>query len=70
MDLKYLRIENFLIPPHPLANFEILNKMKDRAYIVISDEYSDTGTHWIALNTLKDVTFFWQFWCKIYLKKT
>ena len=23
MNLKYLRIENFLIPPYPLANFEI-----------------------------------------------
>ena len=35
------------------------NKIKDRAYVINLDEYSDTGTHWIALYvreaSLKDV---------------
>ena len=57
----------FLIPPHPLTNFEIQNyykneprfngvysrddlpKKKDGAYIINLDEYSDIGTHWVAL---------------------
>ena len=25
------------------------NKIKDGAYVIIPDEYSDIGTHWIAL---------------------
>ena len=25
------------------------NKIKDRAYVINLDEYSDIGTHWIAL---------------------
>ena len=58
----------FLMPPHPLTNFEIqkyykneprfngvfleiiyLKKIKDGAYIINLDEYSNVGTHWIAL---------------------
>ena len=56
----------FLMPPHPLTNFEIqkyqneprfngvysrdnLSKMKDEAYVINHDEYSDIGTHWVAL---------------------
>ena len=58
----------FLIPPHPLTNFEIqkyyknepkfngvfsinnlLEKIKDGAYVITLDEYADVGTHWIAL---------------------
>ena len=58
----------FLIPPHPLTNFEIQKyykneprfngvfwrnnlpkKIKDRAYVINLDEYTDVGTHWIAL---------------------
>ena len=27
----------------------LLNKIKDGAYVIILDEYSDIGTHWIAL---------------------
>ena len=63
----------FLIPPHPLTNFEIQmyyqnkprfngivfngvysrdnlpDEIKDGAYVINLDEYSDIGTHWIAL---------------------
>ena len=59
----------FLMPPHPLRNFEIQKyykneprfngvfsknilpeiKTKDGAYIINLDEYSNVGTHWIAL---------------------
>ena len=59
----------FLMPPHPLRNFEIQKyykneprfngvfsknilpkiKTKDEAYIINLDEYSNVGTHWIAL---------------------
>ena len=63
----------FLMPPHPLTNFEIqkhyknepkfngvfsrnnlpecnsIEKIKDGAYIINLDEYSNVGTHWIAL---------------------
>ena len=58
----------FLIPPHPLTNFEIQKyyqnqprvnavfsrnnfpqKIKDGAYIINLDEYTDVGSHWIAL---------------------
>ena len=68
----------FLIPPHPLTNFEIQkyykndprfkgvysrdnlpNKIKDGAYIINLDEYSDIGTHWIALYPLNNnATYF------------
>ena len=68
----------FLIPPHPLTNFEIQKyykneprfngvflrnnlpkKMKDWAYIIKLDEYTDEGTHWIALFCYKnEVVYF------------
>ena len=67
----------FLIPPHPLTNFEIqkyyqneprfnvffprdnLQKIKDGAYIINLDEYSDIGTHWVALHVNNNnVTYF------------
>ena len=57
----------FLIPPHPLTNFEVQkyyqykprfngvyskdnlpNKIKNDAYVINLDEYSDIGTYWIA----------------------
>ena len=35
------------------------NKIKDGAYVINLDEYSDIGTHWIALYALNDnVTYF------------
>ena len=58
------------MPPHSLANFEIqkyqneprfngvysryLPKIKDGAYIINLDEYSDIGTHWVALYVHND----------------
>ena len=37
----------------------IPDKIKDRAYIINLNEYSDTGTHWTALYALNDsVTYF------------
>ena len=67
----------FLIPPHPLTNFEIqkykneprfngvyskdnLPKIKDGAYLINLDEYSDIWTHWIALyvQSNNSVTYF------------
>ena len=35
-----------------------LPKIKDRAYVINLDEYSDVGIHWIALYVLNDVTYF------------
>ena len=35
------------------------NKIKDRAYIINLDEYSDMGTHWVAFYVQNnDVTYF------------
>ena len=69
----------FLMPPHPLTNFEIqkyqneprfnsvystdtLTKIKEEAYIKNLDEYSDIGTHWVALYANNnDVTYFTRF---------
>ena len=67
----------FLMPPHPLTNFEIqkyyqneprfnglysrdnLPRIRDGAYIINLDDYSDIGTHWIALHVQNtDVTYF------------
>ena len=51
------------MPPHPLTNFEIQryykNESKDGAQIINIDEYSDIGTHWVALYVSNnDVTYF------------
>ena len=35
------------------------NKIKDEVYIINVDEYSDIGTHWVALYVINnDVTYF------------
>ena len=45
----------FLMPPHPLTNFEIQKYYKNEPrakygpYVTNLDEYADVGTHWIAL---------------------
>ena len=73
--------QRFLIPPHPLINFEIQKhyqndpmfngvysrdnlpyKLKDRAYVINLDEYSDIGTRWNALYALNNnITYFGSF---------
>ena len=35
-----------------------LPKIKDGAYIINLDEYSDIGTHWVALYVQNNVTYF------------
>ena len=36
-----------------------LPKIKDRAYVINLDEYSDIGTHWVALHVqINNVTYF------------
>ena len=35
-----------------------LSKIKDGAYIINLDEYSDIGTHWVALLINNNVTYF------------
>ena len=53
--------------PHPLTNFElqkyyqneprfngVYSRDKDEAYVINLDEYSDIGTHWVALYTLNN----------------
>ena len=36
-----------------------LPKIKDRAYVINLDEYSDIGTHWVALHVVdNNVTYF------------
>ena len=34
------------------------DKIKDGAYVINLDEYSDIGTHWVALYVLNNVTYF------------
>ena len=36
----------------------LLNKIKDGAYIINLDEYCDIGTHWVALYAQNNVTYF------------
>ena len=47
-----------------------LPKIKDGAYIINLDEYSDIGTHWVAFYIQNnDVTYFDSFSVKHILKK-
>ena len=69
------------MPPHPLTNFEIQKYYqneprfngvysKDGAYIINLDEYSDIGTHWVALYLQNnDVTDFDSFGVEHILKE-
>ena len=46
------------------------NKIKDGAYIINLDEYSDIGTHWVALHVINnDVTYFDSFGVEHVLKE-
>ena len=45
------------------------NKIKDGAYVINLDEYSDIGTHWIALySTFSNVTYFDSFGVEHYTR--
>ena len=48
---------------HGVYSRDNLTEIKDRAYIISLDEYSDIGTHWVALyvNNNDDVTNFGSF---------
>ena len=47
-----------------------LPKIKDGAYIINLDEYSDIGTHWVALYVYNDnVTYFDSFGVEYILKE-
>ena len=35
-----------------------ISKIKDGAYVINPDEYSDIGTHWVALYIQNNVTYF------------
>ena len=37
------------------------NKIKDGAYVITLDEYSDVGTHWVALFVKNNITYFDRF---------
>ena len=37
---------------------QIICQIKDGVYVINLDEYSDIGTHWIALHALDNVTYF------------
>ena len=77
-----LKQNGFLIPLHPLTNFDIQKyyqneprfngvyyrdspKKKDGEYVINLDEYSDIGTHWVALYVQNNnVTYFDSFGVK------
>ena len=37
---------------------ENLPKIKDGTFVINLDDYSDIGTHWVALNVQNNVTYF------------
>ena len=43
---------------HGVYSWDNLQKIKDGAYIINLDEYSDIGTHWVALYIQNNVTYF------------
>ena len=48
----------------------LLNKMKGGAYIIDPDEYSDNGTHWVALYVNnKTTTYFNSFGGETYIQR-
>ena len=45
-------------------------EIKDGAYVINLTEYSDIGTHWVALYVQNnDVTYFDFFWSRTYFKR-
>ena len=78
----------FLIPLHPLTNFEIetyyqkepkfygvylkdnLPRIKDGTFVINLDEYSDIGTHWVALYVINNDGTYFDFFGVEYIPKT
>ena len=53
-----------------LSKAKFREEIKDGAYVINLDEYSDIGTHWTALYTLNnDVTYFDSFETEYILKE-
>ena len=46
------------------------NRIRDEAYITNLDEYSDVGTHWIALYRNNKNSTYWQFWNRTYTQRS
>ena len=47
-----------------------LPRIRDGAYVINLDEYSDIGTHWISLYVQNnDVTYFDSFWSRTYSRR-
>ena len=45
------------------------NKVKDGAYVINLDEYSDIGTHWVALYVNNKTDIFRFFWNRTYSQR-
>ena len=56
------RFNIFLLWRDNLSQTKFNKKIKHGAYAINLDEYSDIGTHWIALYVLNNVTSFDSFW--------
>ena len=52
-----------------LSKTKFNNKIKDGAYVINFDEYSDIGTHWIPLYVYNDVSYFDNFGVEHILKE-
>ena len=65
---KYYQIKPIFIGVYSRDN---LTEIKDRAYVINLDEYSDIGIHWVALyaNNNISVTLFRFFWCRTYSER-
>ena len=46
-----------------------LPKIKDGAYVINLDEYSDIETHWVALYVHDNMLLISIFWCRTYSKR-
>ena len=58
--MKYYENESRFNGVYPRDN--LTNKIKDGAFVINLDEYSDIGTHWIALYVKNnDITYFHSF---------
>ena len=58
--LTNFEIQKYQIEPrfNGVCSRDSLPKIKDRAYVINLDEYSDIGTHWVAFYAINNVTYF------------